>query len=231
AIAWLLNYLHPLFDRITTFIKRHRPVTFHTGLYDREDLVELMEIQRTLPDNRMSPAELDLVMHALTFGEVLVQAVMVPRRAVVMVAATDVVGPILMSEVHKSGHSRFPVYGTTKDQVVGTLYLRDMLDAKQGGRVNDIAKKDVYYVHEDETLFQVLHAFIKTKHHLFIVVNSFEEFVGVITIEDVLEQVIGRKIEDEFDRYDDIRAVAGLHAKREHARHKAGLETEPEVVE
>ncbi|QQS69160.1 CBS domain-containing protein [Candidatus Saccharibacteria bacterium] len=78
-------------------------------------------------------------------------------------------------------------------------------------------RRKVTYVHEDFTLYQTLQAFIKTKQHLFIVVNSFEEYVGIITIEDVLERVIGKLIVDEFDRYDDLRAVAAAAAKKDHA--------------
>jgi Mg2+/Co2+ transporter CorC len=53
-----------------------------------------------------------------------------------------------------------------------------------------------------------------------LVVNSFEELVGIITIEDVLEQMIGRPIVDEFDKYDDLRAVAAAAAKKDHVVHK-----------
>jgi CBS domain containing-hemolysin-like protein len=74
-------------------------------------------------------------------------------------------------------------------------------------------------VHEDFTLYQALQAFLKTKHHLFLVVNSFEELVGILTIEDVLEQMIGKPIVDEFDRYDDLRAVAAAAAKKDHVNH------------
>ena len=66
------------------------------------------------------------------------------------------------------------------------------------------------------------------------VVNGFEEISGVITIEDVLEQLIGRKIVDEFDRFDDMRAVAALAAKKEQAKHTKPApieETKPEEVE
>ena len=60
---------------------------------------------------------------------------------------------------------------------------------------------------------------------MFIVVNSFEEFVGIITIEDILEQVIGHKIIDEFDHYDDMRAVAMHQAEKEHKTRKKAADT------
>lgn len=230
-IARLLSFLHPVFYKLAHFLAPRRSGNFHTGIYEREDLVEFLEIQRGLTDSRISNAEIDMAVHALTFGERLVNEIMVPRRAVKMVSATDSIGPVLMDELHESGYSRFPVYGDGRDNLVGTLLLRDVIDARHGEKVGDVMRKEVYYVHEDQTLYQVLHAFIKTKHHLFIVVNNFEEFTGIVTIEDVLEQVIGHKIEDEFDKYDDMRAVAVAGAKKEHEMHEAVPETVTEVVE
>jgi magnesium and cobalt transporter len=230
-VAWLLNYLHPLFSRLSTATAPRRSAMFHTGLYEREDLVEFLETQRSMTDSRISSSEIDMAIHALTFGEKSVGEVMTPRRVVKMVSADDTIGPILLDELHDSGHSRFPVYGDTQDQLVGMLYLRDLIDARHGGKVHAEMEKKVYYVHEDETLYQVLHAFLKTKHHLFVVVNNFEEYVGIVTIEDVLEQAVGRKIEDEFDKYDDMRAVAQHHAQQEHETHKPVPETVTEVVE
>jgi CBS domain containing-hemolysin-like protein len=230
-VAWLLNYLHPLFSRLSTATAPRRSAMFHTGLYEREDLVEFLETQRSMTDSRISSSEIDMAIHALTFGEKSVGEVMTPRRIVKMVSADDTIGPILLDELHDSGHSRFPVYGDTQDQLVGMLYLRDLIDARHGGKVHAEMEKKVYYVHEDETLYQVLHAFLKTKHHLFVVVNNFEEYVGIVTIEDVLEQAVGRKIEDEFDKYDDMRAVAQHHAQQEHETHKPVPETVTEVVE
>jgi len=147
---------------------------------------------------------------------------------VASVSADDDIGPVLMGELHGTGHSRFPVYEGTKEHIIGTLYLHDLVGTKATGRVRDIMSKKVVYVHEKFTLYQTLQAFIKTKKHLFIVVNEFEEYVGIITIEDVLERVIGKLIVDEFDQYDDLRAVAAAAAKKEHIHnHKDGVGAEP----
>ncbi len=231
AVAWLLNFLHPVLTRLVDISARFRPITFHTGLYERADLLDLVEQQRQLPDSRIPHAELDIVAHALTFGDRIVGDAMVPRRVVKMVSESDEVGPILMKELHDSGFSRFPVYGDNKEDITGTLYFRDLLAATHGGTVKQVASPDVFYVHEDASLYQVLHAFLTTKHHLYLVVNGFEEQVGIITIEDVLEQVIGHKIQDEFDKYQDMRAVAHSQAKDDHKKTRHAPDTEPEVVE
>lgn len=225
AIAWLLNYLHPLFDLVGNFVRRHRPLRIHTGLYQKEDLIDLINQQQIQADNRMTEEELRIASSALTFADQQIRDRMTPRRVVKTVAAADSIGPVLMNDLHESGHSRFPVCGDQPEQFVGTLFLRDLVDVKAGGSVRDIMKPDVYYVHEDRPLSDALQAFLKTKHHLFIVVNGFEEFVGIITIEDVLEQIIGRPIIDEFDKYDDLRAVAARHAEAD--RSARGDTTDP----
>ncbi len=220
AVTWLLRVLNPVLGRLTSFLQNHRPVTFHTGLYERDDLLRLIESQKHQPDSRISPETLDLLAHTLTFGDKLVSDVMVPARAVRSVAADEAIAPIIIGELHQSGFSRFPVRATSSDKAdfVGTLYLRDLVSLKHTGSIGDVMQADVYYVHEDHPLEQVLDAFLKTQHHLFIVVNSFEEFVGIITIEDILEEILGCKIVDEFDQYDDMRAVAAHHAKTEHTK-------------
>jgi CBS domain containing-hemolysin-like protein len=66
----------------------------------------------------------------------------------------------------------------------------------------------VFYIKNTQTLRHALAAFLRTRHHLFIVVNEFQETVGLITLEDVIESLLGKKIVDEFDAHEDLRAVA-----------------------
>jgi CBS domain containing-hemolysin-like protein len=220
AVVWLLRHGQPALDKIVQWLRRFQPVNFHTGLYDRDDLLALLEQQKQQPDSRLSKETLELLIHSLAFGEKLVSDCLTPRRVVKSVDASDIIGPIMMKELHDSGHSRFPVWQANEENIIGTLYLRELVKSKQSGKVSGLMDKSVYFVHEDHALEQVLDAFLKTKHHLFIVVNSFEEYVGIITIEDILEQIIGAKIVDEFDQYDDLRAVASSIAKKEHTEHK-----------
>jgi CBS domain containing-hemolysin-like protein len=235
--AQLLRVLAPIAARIDGFVRRHRPLTVHTGLYDKEDLVELLEKQGHAHENQIDKSELDIAKHALLFGDKVVKDFMTPRRMVRFVSGDEPIGPVLINELHESGFSRFPVRGDDENNVVGTLFLRDLLKHQRGGIVKNVMNPDAYYVNETSTLDSVLAAFLRTKHHLFMVVNEFEEIVGLITIEDVLEQVLGRKIVDEFDRYDDLRAVAKQHASKQtehHASKPAEVEastTEAKVVE
>jgi len=220
AVSWTLERGQPLIDWLARVVRRFRQVSVHTGLYEKADLVTLLERQKGQPDSRISPSEIDLLLHGLTFGDRLVADALTPKRVMKAVAASESIGPVLMDELSRSGHSRFPVYDQQHDHIVGILYLHDLVGARQTGKVSEVMSTKLTYVHEDFSLHQTLQVFLKTKQHLFLVVNSFEELVGIITIEDVLEQMLGKQIVDEFDRYDDLRAVAAKAARKEHLAHQ-----------
>lgn len=220
----ILQYLHPILDKITRFVRRHRPVSLHTGLYDKEDILSLFEQQKVQADNRVDQHTLEIVEHTLKFGDMKVSDILTPRRVVKAVSADDSLGPVLMTDLHKSGHSRFPAYEGKQDNIVGVLYLRDLVRVKAGGSVQKVMNKTVCYVHENEPLTEVLQAILKTHQQLFVVVNNFEEYVGIVTIEDIMEQIVGKQIVDEFDQYEDLRAVASKLAQKEHKEH---VEPEP----
>lgn len=215
ALHWLLERLQPVLTRIDHFVQKVQPISVHTGMYTKEDIIDLIKQQKVQIDNRITKEELFIVEHALQFGDRSVDEVMTPRRVMKTVATTDMIGPILFKELHDSGHSRFPVYKDSPDDIIGTLYLRDALNAKAGGFVKDLMRKEVFYVNQNQSLARVLDAFIKTKHHQFLVVNNFEEIVGLVTIEDVIEQILGKQIIDEFDSYEDLRTVAAMEAKQD----------------
>lgn len=230
--AGLLSYLHPLLRRLVALVDRYRPITIHTGIYTKEDLVDLISSQKAQPDNRIDETALAIAQHSLNFGDILVRDVMIPRRAVKMIEASEVVGPVLMGELHESGFSRFPVYSGKKDNLIGTLYMKDLVKAKRGGKIEKVMQGDLVYIHEEQPLTDALQAILRTHRLQYIVINSFEEFVGIITLEDVIEQIVGRPIIDEFDQYDDLRAVAARAARQEHLLH-AGVDksdyTSPEA--
>jgi CBS domain containing-hemolysin-like protein len=224
---WIVTLLNPLAKLLAKLFPSTAKV--HTDLYEKKDLLELLTKQNKQVDNRIEEIDLKIAHSAMTFGDKTVGSIMTPQRQVKVVGTNDTVGPLLMDELHKSGFSRFPVvkdtHKTAALEVVGTLYLNDLIGYEGNGKVKDLAKRKVYFINEDCNLRQSLNAFLRTHHHLLIVVNSFEEMVGIITLEDVLEQIIGKQIIDEFDNYENMRAVASMNAKKDQAEHE---EVKPE---
>ncbi len=208
--AWVLSIIKPVLGPIARWLPSGRPA--HSGLFEKRDILELLGSQHRQGDNRVAESDLSIAYNALTFGDKTVGEIMTPRRQVKMVGSDEVIGPMLMDELHKSGFSHFPVVkGSAKaasPQIVGTLYLNNLIGYEGSGKVRELARSEVFFINEDSTLHLALSAFLKTHHHLLIVVNSFEEMVGVITLEDVLEQILGKQIADEFDSYASLRAVA-----------------------
>lgn len=224
GISWLLQYVHPAASRVSNFFGRLRHIHVHTGLYEETDIIELLERQGEQKDNRIPESTIRVAQSALTFADKPIREVYTPRRVVKSVATDDTVGPVLLSELHDSGFSRFPVYEETADNIVGVLMLRDLIDKKRGGKIRTYMHKKVCFVHEEQTLRNGLDAILKTHQQLFIVVNSFEEYVGIISIEDILEQILGEQIVDEFDAYEDMRAVAHSQAEKDHHNHNHPVE-------
>jgi len=218
TVVWLLTNSHGVLNWLQKRARRH-VIKGHTGLYEREDLLEFLEAQKKQPDSRIEPADMAMAQSALTFGTKVVRDVLTPRRVVKAIGQADSVGPVVMDDLHKSGFSRFPVYDGKQDNIVGVLYLRDLVRTKASGQVSKYMHDQVCYVHEDQSLRDALQAILKTHQQLFVVVNSFEEYVGIVTIEDILEEIIGAQIVDEFDQYEDLRAVAARMAAKDHKTH------------
>jgi len=222
-ISIVMSYLQPIFARVSAVLP-HRVDHKPDGIYEKEDLQEFLNHQNQNPENRIPENDLRMAYNALTFGDKIVGDVMTPLRKMKLVTESDQVGPLLMDELHNSGFSRFPVIkdgsSDTSPQIIGTLYLKDLVGYTGSGKVGDLMDKKIFFVNETQSLRSSLDAFLKTHHHLFVVVNNFEEIVGVLSIEDVLEQIVGKEIVDEFDKYDDLREVASKEAQKEHQRHR-----------
>lgn len=227
AFAWVLQYVHSPIAWLHQSLRRFASPYNPTGIHDKEDLMELINHQNEQPDNQIPEADLELAFHALAFGDKPISDYLTPRRSVKAVGINDSIGPIMMSELHGSGLTRFPVYEGKKDNIVGTLFLRDLVNTKDTAKVREVMRKAICYVHEDESLRDALQAILKTHHHLLVVVNDSEEYVGVISIEEILEQAVGRAIADEFDQYEDRGAVA----RRPAQKIPDASEPETEVIE
>jgi CBS domain containing-hemolysin-like protein len=211
-ITWLLSYLHPLINRTAGMMSQRYSAPAHTGLFERDDLMQLIEQQQSQTDSRLTNEELDIVKHVLSFGDYTVRDVLTPRGDVRTVHANETVGPILIDELHQTGMEHVLVQDSPNAEIVGTLAIHE-LGLHSSGRVRDIMDSTVYYVHESDSLSEALHAFFVTNHPLFVVTNSFEEYVGILTVQNLLHQLLGHLPGDDFNQYADLHAVASRHPR------------------
>lgn len=211
SVVWLLRKLNPVFSRLTAQWHKRFPLPNHTGMYEREDLSRLIKRQAAQPDNRVLPEVLELMHRALKFDEYTVSGITVPHKAVKAVGKNDAVGPIFLDELHATGFTRFPVYDKSPDEIVGTLHLITLDEAKEAGHVRDFMDSHVAYLHEDDNLADALQAVYTTKQQLFVVINTHGEYVGIATLEDMLQSLFGALAVSDFDAHHDREAVAAKH--------------------
>lgn len=190
------------------YIRIFTPEAPETELHSRQELEHLVETSSHI----LSSEEKKLIVSGLHFKGMLVKEIMTPRSMIDAINKVELLGPLVLDDLHKKGHSRFPVIENDVDHVVGMLYLRDVLHVdgtkKHTSKVETAMDPRVFYIHADQSLDHAMTAFIKTHHHLFIVVNEYRETVGLLSLEDVTEALLGRDIVDEFDEHEDLRAVA-----------------------
>jgi len=208
-IVGVLSRLHPILSRGAEQLEKHY-ATSHTGLFERGDVVDLITQQAEQQDSRLSIEELAIVQRALTFGDYLVRDITTSRSEVTTISSTEVLSPVVIDELHQSA-APFILVANEAEQIVGSLEVQK-LGLQTSGMVAD-RLTPVYFLHESDTLREALHAFFVTNCPLFVVVNSFEEYVGIVTIESVLRQLLGHIPGDEFEQYTNLSAVASRHPR------------------
>ena len=170
---------------------------------DREELLE--EMRDAERRGLLDPDSLQMLEGVISVAELKVRDIMVPRSQMTVLHRSDAVDNIL-PVVLESGHSRFPVIGEDRDAIVGILLAKDLLristDAVRGEfDIREVLRPAVF-VPESKRLNVLLKEFRKNRHHMAIVVDEYGGIAGLVTIEDVIEQIVG-DIADEYDIEDD----------------------------
>ena len=158
-------------------------------------------IELTVTQDKHTAHEIDILKSIMKFGDVTVKQIMCSR---VDVVALDVEAPYqeVLQTIKDSGYSRLPVYDNDFDNVVGILYVKDLLGNLDQGKEYDWTKHlqdEILYVPENKRINELLKEFQQKHLHMGIVVDEFGGSAGIVTLEDVMEEVIG-DIKDEFDQ-------------------------------
>src|SRR5688572_11009433 len=175
---------------------------------------DLVEILRDAGETGLLEADtLKMLEGALSVSERQVGDIMVPRSQMVSLPA-EAKFLDLMKMVVESGHSRFPVHGEDKDEILGILLAKDLLRgvvADNGpGSIHELLRPAVL-IPESKRLDVLLREFRQSRNHMAIVIDEHGGVAGLVTIEDVLEQIVG-EIDDEHDEAEDPQALMRAQA-------------------
>ena len=177
---------------------------------DREQLVKLLH--SSFEKNLMDADALSMIEGVLQVSDMQAGDIMVPRAQVGVMNINDPMEKIIEYAI-ETAHSRFPVINENKDDVIGILLAKDLLRYYQNDAKFDLREKlrPAVFIPESKRLNILLEDFRKNRNHIAIVVDEYGGVAGIVTIEDVLEQIVG-DIEDEFD-FDDSESNIVMDSK------------------
>ncbi|XP_059508958.1 metal transporter CNNM1 [Stegostoma tigrinum] len=203
-----------------------------SNFYTREKLIEMLKV--TDPYNDLVKEELNIIEGALELRKKTVEDVLTPLGDCFMLSYEAVLDFATMSEIMQSGYTRIPVYENERSNIVDILYVKDLAfvdpdDDMPLATMTKFYNHPLHFVFNDAKLDTVLEDFKKGKSHLAIVqrVNNegegdpFYEVMGIVTLEDIIEEIIKSEILDETDIYTDNRSKKIAH--RERKRHDFSL--------
>ena len=163
-----------------------------------------------LKSGSIDKEELNVIHNIIAIRDRTVREVMTPRSVIFSLNAS-----MTIEEASKSEgvlvHSRIPVFVSDPSELVGIAYRRDILRATTEGKSDMTVQelmKPIGFISSSTTLDDLLERFLKRRKHMFVVLNEFNEMSGIITLEDVLEEVLGSEIVDEFDVAIDMQELA-----------------------
>ena len=174
---------------------------------DREELLELLNDAR---ERNLFDADAQIMLEGvLQVADMQVRDVMIPRAQMVALEKdTDLAGALAV--LSESGHSRFPVVGEDRDKVIGIVLAKDLLNHFVDGEDGDFNIREYLrpapFVPESMRLNVLLKKFRASRNHMAIVADEYGGVAGLVTIEDVLEQIVG-DIDDEYDVDDEARIL------------------------
>lgn len=148
--------------------------------------------------------EKDMIESIVTFGETSAKEIMTPRTSVYAIEGNKTINEV-WNDLIKLGYSRIPVYNGVIEDVLGLLYVKDLLNAVKEGKIDCPVKNFVrkaFFVPETKPVLKILADFKDSKVHMAIVIDEYGGVVGVVTIEDVVEEIFG-EIRDEYDKEED----------------------------
>ncbi len=188
---WVLNHVANALLRVFGIVATHGEV------HSADELRYLLE--RGKESGAIESSEHELIENVFAFGELTAKQIMVPRTSI---HAIDVATPtnVALAKIADDGYSRLPVYKDTIDTVIGIVYAKDVLTMVQHRELillHDILHP-AYFVPETKSVSHLLREFQKRRIHVAIVIDEFGGTAGMVTLEDILEELVG-DIMDEYD--------------------------------
>ena len=189
-----------IWRRIATLLRfKHRKKPSQPDL--QREIKQLIDVGEE--EGLLSEDEGEMIQSILSFRDTLAREIMVPRTDAVIISANTPIEKLLQLVIQE-GHSRFPVHGGTIDNIIGILHVKDLLTfwSEKHLDLKDILRTP-YFIPETKKISHLLRELRDKKSHMAIVIDEYGGTAGLVTIEDIIEEIIG-EIHDEYDNDENL---------------------------
>lgn len=211
-IALPLNWLVTIFTPLILFFKAVTqiiPKMPRNALVSAEEVLAIAALSRKAGE--IDPQQEKIITNIVGLKEKNVRSAMTPRTVTYILSEHLGINEAIAKQKDWDRHSRIPVYDQDSDDIVGIVFSKDILSLASSGQLDaQLANiiKPVHFAPENASLYRVLMDFFERHQHLFVVVDEYGSFTGVISLEDIIEEIVGREILDESDKTVDMRELA-----------------------
>lgn len=169
-------------------------------VWSREELEEIIKDHEDSELSDLDSDEQKIILGALGFSEKKAGEVMTHRDDCFMLSVDTMLTESVLRHIKNTGYTRIPVYEDKKRNIVGVLHVKDLITIHPQTSLSEVYReKSILMTTTDETLDDLLNMFTQEKKHMAYVLNSQNEFIGLITLEDIVEEILMTEIEDEDD--------------------------------
>ena len=207
-LRWMVTFFTPIIllcKAVTHLIPR----TTDNSMASAEEVLAIASLSRKAGEIDLQQEK--IISNIVGLKEKNVRQAMTPRTVTFISSEHLSIGEAVAERKSWDRHSRIPVYDKDSDDIVGIVLSKDILMLAANGQFEDkLASiiKPVHFAPETASLYRILMDFFERHQHLFVVVDEYGSFTGVISLEDIIEEIVGREIMDESDKTVDMRELA-----------------------
>lgn len=182
------------------------------AIWSKRELKEIIKDHEDSPYSNIDEDEERIVLGALTFSEKKAHDIMTPKTVVYYLNSESVYNTSLQKEIKEKGFSRIPVFKDNPDNMIGMIFIKELFGVNADGtkKVKDLIskKRKLISVDADMNLDILFNTLLKERVHMALLYNDFGAFNGIVSLEDIIEEIIKTEIVDEDDKHDDMQKLA-----------------------
>jgi metal transporter CNNM len=211
---WLVKFfrflLYPIASPLARILDRMLGQEIDT-IWSKREIREILRDHKDSPHSTIDADEERIANGALSFSVKSAREVMTPASVVYTLERNKILSRELLEEIRDSGHTRIPLFDKTVDKIASILFVKDLIgcDIEPNVELNKFGRSDSHIVvSESDKLDTVLNSLMQKKVHIALVYDEFGIFNGLVTLEDIIEQILRVEIVDEVDKVSDLQKYA-----------------------